>query len=56
MPFYDDNETLRAQYERLPQNIKNHINISDKKITSCEELNELVRRIETIQMNNGSEH
>lgn len=51
MPFYDDDETLKEQYERLPQDIKNHINISDNKITSCEELTELVRRIITVEMN-----
>ena len=51
MPFYDYNETLRAQYEQLPQNIKNHINISDNKITSSEELTELVRRIITVKLN-----
>ena len=45
MPFYDDNETLRSQYEQLPQNIKNH------KITTSEELTELVRRIITVKLN-----
>lgn len=51
MPFYDDNAPLRELYEQLPQNIKNHINISDNKITSSEELTELVRRIITVKMN-----
>ena len=51
MPFYDDDEMLRTEFERLPQDIKSDINISDEKITSCEELTELARRIMTVKWN-----
>ena len=51
MPFYDDDEMLRTEFERLPQDIKNDINKKKKKITSCEELTELARRIMTVKWN-----
>lgn len=47
MSFFEENAQFNINYNSLPENVRNEIRKNSEKIKSADELNELVRRIQS---------